>query len=62
MSSLKDKFYSTMNMAKRNLKEYAQKYYVNKSRKVRNYTIGGLILTLFVLVPTFLFSGEYLQL
>ncbi|MEN2281606.1 DUF2207 domain-containing protein [Algoriphagus sp. SE2] len=55
VSSLKDKFYTTMGKAKEDLKKDAQIYYVNKSRKIRNYTIGVLILLMFVLTPLLLF-------
>lgn len=55
VSSLKEKFYTTMNTAKTSLKDAAQVYYVNKSRKIKNYTIVGLVLSMFILVPSFLF-------
>lgn len=55
VSSLKEKFYTTMNTANASLKDAAQMYYVNKSRKIKNYTIFGLILLMIILVPTFLF-------
>ncbi|WPR73454.1 DUF2207 domain-containing protein [Algoriphagus sp. NG3] len=54
VSSLKDKFYTTMSSAKSTLKDAAQIYYVNKSRKIKNYTIFGIILLMFLLVPAFL--------
>jgi len=55
VSSLKDKFYTTMGKAKVALKDAAKVYYVNKSRKVRNQTILGLVLLMLLLTPTFLF-------
>jgi len=55
VSSLKDKFYTTMGEAKNSLKDAAQIYYLNESRRIRNYTIGGLILLILVLTPSFLF-------
>ncbi|PZX53439.1 putative membrane protein DUF2207 [Algoriphagus ratkowskyi] len=55
VSSLKEKFYTTMATAREGLKDAAQIYYVNKSRQIKNYTIIGLILLMFILVPTFLF-------
>lgn len=55
VSSLKDKFYTTMSTAKGALKDAAQLYYINKSRRIKNYTIIGLVLLLFILVPSFLF-------
>ncbi len=55
VSSLKEKFYTTMSTASTSLKEAAQIYYVNKSRRIKNYTIGGLIILLFILTPAFLF-------
>ncbi|WP_296702907.1 DUF2207 domain-containing protein [Algoriphagus sp.] len=56
ISSLKDKFYTTMGKAREALKKDAQIYYVNKSRKIKNWTIGALILLLFVLTPILLFT------
>lgn len=55
ISSLKDKFYTTMGKARNSLKDAAQPFYVNKSRRVRNYTIGALILLILILAPSFLF-------
>lgn len=55
VSSLKDKFYTTLSTAKGTLKDAAQLYYINKSRRIKNYTIIGLVLLLFILVPSFLF-------
>ena len=55
VSSLKEKFYTTMSTANGSLKDAAQLYYINKSRKIKNYTIFGLILSMLILVPTFLF-------
>ncbi|EAZ79363.2 hypothetical protein ALPR1_16983 [Algoriphagus machipongonensis] len=55
VSSLKDKFYTTMSSAKSSLKKDAQKYYDPQSKKTRNYTIFFVILSIFVLVPSFLF-------
>lgn len=55
VSSLKEKFYTTMSTATSGLKDAAQIYYVNKSRRIKNYTIIGLVVLLFILVPSFLF-------
>lgn len=55
VSSLKDRFYKTMVTAKESLKGAAQIYYINKSRKVKIYTIIGLVVLMFILVPGFLF-------
>ena len=55
VSSLKEKFYTTMSTASSSLKDCAQIYYINKSRKIKNYTIFGLILSMIILIPTFLF-------
>ena len=55
ISSLKEKFYTTMNASKSSLKDAAQIYYVNESRKIRNYTIGGLIFLLIILSPIALY-------
>lgn len=55
VSSLKEKFHSTMTTAKSSLKDAAQIYYVNQSNRVKNYTIIGTILITLILVPTFLF-------
>lgn len=55
VSSLKDKFYTTMSKARGSLKDAAQIYYVNQSRRIKNYTIGALILLIIILVPTFLY-------
>ncbi|MEP2348319.1 MAG: DUF2207 domain-containing protein [Algoriphagus sp.] len=55
VSTLKEKFYTTMSTASSSLNDAAQIYYINKSRQIKNYTIGALILLLFILVPSFLF-------
>ncbi|WP_339755589.1 DUF2207 domain-containing protein [Algoriphagus aquimarinus] len=55
VSSLKEKFYTTMSTATSGLKDAAQIYYVNKSRRIKNYTIIGLVVLLFILAPSFLF-------
>ncbi|WP_192085749.1 DUF2207 domain-containing protein [Algoriphagus sp. Y33] len=55
VSSLKDKFYTTMSKAKVTLKDAAQIYYVNKSKKIMIYTAVGLVLLMFILIPSFLF-------
>lgn len=55
VSSLKEKFYTTMSTASSSLKDAAQIYYVNKSRRIKSYTIGGLVVLFFILVPSFLF-------
>jgi uncharacterized membrane protein YgcG len=55
VSGLKEKFYTTMGTAKGGLKEAAQIYYVNKSRKIKNYTMGGIVLATLILAPTFIY-------
>jgi uncharacterized membrane protein len=55
VSSLKEKFYTTMSTAGASLKDAAQIYYLNTSRRVKNFTIGGLLILLFVLTPLFLY-------
>ncbi len=55
VSSLKEKFYTTMSTASGGLKDAAQVYYVNKSRRIKNFTIGGLVILIFILTPSFLF-------
>lgn len=54
VSSLKDKFHTTMGKAKVSLKDAAKIYYVNKSRRVRNLTILALVFLMLLLTPTFL--------
>lgn len=55
VSSLKEKFYTTMSTVRGSLSDAAQIYYVNKSRRVKNFTIAGLVVLIFILTPTFLF-------
>ncbi|UZD22644.1 DUF2207 domain-containing protein [Algoriphagus halophytocola] len=55
VSSLKEKFYKTLAEAHSDLKKAAQAYYVENSRKIKNYTIIGLILLVFLLCPGFLY-------
>lgn len=55
VSSLKEKFYTTMSATSSDLKAAAQSYYVNKSRKIKNWTIAGLVFLVLILTPTFLF-------
>jgi uncharacterized membrane protein YgcG len=55
VSSLKEKFYTTMSTASGDLKAAAQIYYVNQSRKIKNFTIGGILVLIFILAPAFLF-------
>jgi len=60
VSSLKDKFYTTMGEAKKQLKDAAQVFYVKKSRKVR--TIVYIVLTLLFLfwIPLGLYLWGFL--
>jgi uncharacterized membrane protein YgcG len=53
VSSLKNTFYLTMNMAKKELAGAAQKYYDPKARRVYWFTGGGIVLAMLVLLPTF---------
>jgi len=55
VSSLKNSFYTTMNKAKKELKEAAQKYYDPKARRVYWYTGGGIVLVHLVLLPVFFY-------
>lgn len=55
ISSLKDSFYNTMNYAKGSLKAEAQVYYDPLARKVKNRTIGGIILAGLLFGTLFLF-------
>jgi uncharacterized membrane protein len=55
VSSLKEKFYTTMGTASESLKAAAQIYYVNKSRRIMNFTIVGLVILILILMPLFLF-------
>ncbi|WP_075351568.1 DUF2207 domain-containing protein [Algoriphagus marinus] len=55
VSSLKEKFYTTMSTASGDLKAAAQIYYVNKSRRIKNFTIVGLVILILILTPLFLF-------
>jgi len=55
ISSLKEKFYTTMGTASGSLKVAAQIYYVNKSRRIKNFTIVGLVILILILTPLFLF-------
>ena len=55
VSSLKDKFYTTMNRAKAELKKAAQTYYDPKARRVYGFTAGGLVLLLLIIAPAFFY-------
>ena len=55
VSSLKDKFYTTMNQARKDLKEAAQTYYDPKARRVYGYTAAGLVVLLLIVLPTFFY-------
>lgn len=55
VSSLKDKFYETMNTAKKELKVAAQKFYEPKARKAHIYIMVGIILTFVILLPLFFY-------
>ena len=55
VSSLKNTFYSTMNIAKGELKDAAQKYYDPKARKAYWITGGGIVLSLLLILPTFFY-------
>ncbi len=55
VSSLKEKFYTTMSTASGDLKAAAQIYYVNKSRRIKNFTLVGLVILILILTPLFLF-------
>ncbi len=58
VSSLKDKFYTTMSSARSELKKAAQTYYDPKARRVYWFTAGGLVLSAFILAPAlFYFWG-----
>ena len=55
VSSLKDKFYTTMSRAKSKLKKAAQKYYDPKARAVFHWSILGIILVHLALIPLMLY-------
>lgn len=58
VSSLKDKFYTTMSSARSQLKKAAQQYYDPKARRAYWFTAGGLVLAAILLTPTlFYFWG-----
>lgn len=54
ISSLKDKFYTSMSSARSSLKKEAQPYYESGAKLVRNITYGVLVLLALVLAPTLL--------
>jgi uncharacterized membrane protein YgcG len=55
VSSLKDSFYTTMNLAKTFLKGKGQKYYIKKSRKVKGISCGVLAVLMLLLFPVVFF-------
>ena len=55
VSSLKNSFYTTMNKARKELKEAAQKYYDPKARRVYWYTGAGIVLVHLLLLPIFFY-------
>ena len=55
ISSLKDKFYTSMSSARGSLKDVAQPYYELGSKRVRNITYVVLVLLVLILAPTLLF-------
>lgn len=55
VSSLKEKFYTTMGTASADLKAAAQIYYVNQSSRIMNFIIVGLVILILILTPLFLF-------
>ncbi|MDX1333022.1 MAG: DUF2207 domain-containing protein, partial [Robiginitalea sp.] len=62
VSSLKNSFYTTMNDAKKELKEAAQKYYDPKARRVYWYTGAGIVLAHLILLPVFFYHWGILAL
>lgn len=60
VSSLKDKFYTTMTKAKSLLKKAAQRYYEPKSKAVRLIVGGSLIFLMLILVPVLFFFWGWL--
>ncbi|MCW5521209.1 DUF2207 domain-containing protein [Aureitalea sp. L0-47] len=60
VSSLKDKFYTTMGAAKTQLKKAAQVYYVKKSRQVRTIVYVILMLLLLIWIPLGLYIWGFL--
>ena len=62
VSSLKNTFYSTMNVAKGELKDAAQKYYDSKARKAYWITGGGIVLSLILILPTFFYFWGFVAL
>lgn len=59
VSSLKDSFYTTMNMAKSSLKDSAQKYYEPKSRAVRKMVAFALFFLTIGLTVAFLYFWNW---
>ncbi len=60
VSSLKNKFYTTMGSARSELKKGAQQYYDPRARRAYWFTAGGLVLAAFILAPTlFYFWGIF---
>ncbi|MGC1630716.1 MAG: DUF2207 domain-containing protein [Gelidibacter sp.] len=55
ISSLKDKFYTSMSSARSSLKSEAQPYYESGAKLARNITYGVLVLLALILAPTLLF-------
>jgi len=55
ISSLKNTFYTTMGIAKSQLKKKAQQYYVAKSNSVMKMTYGFVVLGMVILIPIALY-------
>lgn len=60
ISSLRNKFFSKMNSAKRMLKKDAQKYYVGKSKKILVWMAFIIVLSTFITVPVFFYFWSFL--
>jgi uncharacterized membrane protein len=55
VSSLKEKFYTTMSTASADLQAAAQIYYVNQPSRIKDFTLAGIVVLFIVFMPTFLF-------
>lgn len=60
VSSLKDKFYTSMSSARNSLKMEAQPYYESGSKLVRNITYGVLVVLGLIFAPLLLFNWGFI--
>lgn len=62
VSSLKDKFYTSMKTARQHLKKEAQPFYDPKARRVQNITYIVLVALIFIFIPLFLYFWGFIAL